>query len=124
MSRKYPRNHDENFRRGTNMARNIADRESLDFIIDALDEFVQNYREKFYEKRGDGEIWSKSNYRKARRQAFTALSNVCRSYLNLGLDEPNDVGLDRVLTLQNRRGVQQWPDTENHLIERGLKRVA
>ena len=123
---KYPKTHDKNFREGTNMARKIADRESLDFIINALDDMVQNYKELFNEKRGDGTRWSTKKYRVARRQAFTALSNVCRSYINLGLDEDKDdsVDWDKILTLQSRRGVQKWPDTVSHPTERELKKVA
>jgi len=122
---KYPKNHNENFRRGTRMAKKIADRESLDYIIECLDDMVTNYKELFNEKRGDGKRWNTKEYRQAKRQAFTALANVCRSYINLGLDEDDGdiVDWDTILTLQSRRGVQ-WPDTENHLIERKLKKVA
>jgi uncharacterized protein YfdQ (DUF2303 family) len=115
MNRKYPKTHDENFRKGTKMARKIADRESLDFIIDTLEDMIVNYREKFHEKRGDGTYWSKKKYRVARRQAFTALSNVCRSYINLGLDDEEcKADWDTILTLQSRRGEAKWLDTENH----------
>jgi len=122
---KYPKNHDEKFRKGTRMARKIADRESLDFIIDALDDMVQNYKELFEKKRGDDTYWNKKQYRKARRQAFTALANVCRSYINLGLDEDlaDVVDWETIQALQSRRGIK-WPDTVNHLTERGLRRVA
>jgi hypothetical protein len=123
---KYPKNHDRNFRRGTCMARKIADRESLDYIIECLDDMVDNYKKLFNEKRGDGKRWKTKEYRKAKRQAFTALANVCRSYINLGLDEDEGdvVDWETILTLQSRKGVQKWPDTENHLTERGLKKVA
>ena len=125
MGRKYPRNHDTNFRKGTCMARKIADRESLDFILDALDDMVRDYRKLFQEKRGDKKYWNKKKYRKARRQAFTALANVCRSYINLGLDEDSGdvVDWETILELQSRRGAQ-WPDTENHHSERKLREVA
>jgi len=113
--RRYPKTHDENFRKGTSMARKIADRESLDFIIDALDGMVKNYKELFNEKRESGLYWRKDKYRKAKRQAFTALANVCRSYVNLGLDEePEDkVDWETILTLQSRRGETKWLDTED-----------
>jgi len=125
MGRKYPKNHDENFRKGTRMARKIADRESLDFIIDALDDMVQNYKELFKQKRGDDRYWNKKQYRKARRQAFTALANVCRSYKNLGLDEDlaDIVDWKTIQVLQSRRGIK-WPDTGNHHTERNLREVA